>query len=67
MAARTQFNRSSRLGSWKSCKSTSPPVLLGGGIRLFDRIDPKHVELEITRVIESPNVTHLGYRVVKED
>jgi dihydrofolate reductase len=42
------------------------PVLLGGGIRLFDRIDPKHAELEIMRVIESPNVTHLGYRVVKE-
>jgi hypothetical protein len=42
-------------------------VLLGGGIRLFDRIDPKHVELEITRDIESPNVTHLGNRVVKEN
>ena len=42
------------------------PVLLGDGVRLFDRIDPKHVELEITRVIESPNVTHLVYRVVKE-
>jgi dihydrofolate reductase len=38
------------------------PVLLGGGIRLFDRIDPKHVELELTRVIESPRVTHLTYR-----
>jgi dihydrofolate reductase len=42
------------------------PVLLGGGIQLFDRIDPNHVELEITRVVESPNVTHLGYRLVKE-
>jgi hypothetical protein len=45
-----------------SCKSTLPPVLLGDGVRLFDRIDPKHIELENTRVIDSPRVTHLEYR-----
>lgn len=38
------------------------PVPLGGRIRLFARTDPKHAELEITRVIESPSVTHLTYR-----
>ena len=43
------------------------PVLLGNGVRLFDHIDPRHIELEKTRVIDSPNVTHLRYRVVKED
>lgn len=43
------------------------PVLLGKGVRLFDGIDPEHVELEKTRVIDSPWVTHLGYRIVKED
>jgi dihydrofolate reductase len=41
------------------------PVLLGGGTSLFDRFDAGPVELEITRVIASPSVTHLKYRVVK--
>jgi dihydrofolate reductase len=38
------------------------PLLLGGGVRLFDGLDPI-VELEATRVIESPTVAHLRYRV----
>jgi dihydrofolate reductase len=38
------------------------PVLLGaGGVRLLDGLDPE--ELELTRVNESPDVTHLRYRV----
>ena len=41
------------------------PVLLGDGVRLFDGIDPDAVELGVTRVIDSPRVTHLRYRVVK--
>jgi dihydrofolate reductase len=41
------------------------PVLLGEGVRLFEGIDPENVELERTRVIDSPRVTHLRYRVVK--
>jgi dihydrofolate reductase len=41
------------------------PVLLGEGVRLFEGIDPENVELERTRVIDSPKVTHLRYRVVK--
>jgi dihydrofolate reductase len=40
------------------------PILLGGGIRLFGDNGPG-VELEKTRVIDSPRVTHLKYRVVK--
>lgn len=43
------------------------PVLLGDGVRLFDRVGKEHIELESASVIESPKVTHLGYRVVKED
>jgi dihydrofolate reductase len=39
------------------------PVLLGGGVRLFEGVGPD-VGLEQTRVIESPAVTHLRYRVV---
>ncbi|MGH3112483.1 MAG: dihydrofolate reductase family protein, partial [Gaiellaceae bacterium] len=39
------------------------PVLLGGGVRLFDRLGP--TELEVTRVIASPAVTHLRFRAAK--
>ena len=39
------------------------PVLLGGGVRLFDGLGPGNVELETTRVMESPAVTHLRFRV----
>jgi hypothetical protein len=39
-------------------------VLLGGGVRLLENVDPGKVGLELTRVIESPAVTHLRYRVV---
>jgi dihydrofolate reductase len=38
------------------------PLFLGDGVRLFDQVDPV-VDLELTRVIESPTVTHLRYRV----
>jgi dihydrofolate reductase len=41
------------------------PVLLGDGVRLFDNLDPEHAKLEVTRVIGSPSVTHLQYRVVR--
>ncbi len=40
-------------------------VLLGEGIRLFEHIATSHIELESTRVIKSPGVTHLKFRVVK--
>jgi dihydrofolate reductase len=41
------------------------PFLLGGGARLFDHLRAGQIELEPTRVIDSPKVTHLRYRVVK--
>ena len=41
------------------------PVLLGGGVRLFDGLGPDSVQLEGTRAIHSPAVSHLAYRVVK--
>ncbi len=43
------------------------PVLLGGGVRFFDRLGAGAVELERTRVIEAPGVTHLRFRVLKKD
>jgi dihydrofolate reductase len=39
------------------------PLFLGGGKRLLD--ETGQVELETTRVVDSPGVTHLRYRVVK--
>jgi hypothetical protein len=41
------------------------PVLLGGGVRLFDRLETDPIGLEATRVLASPSVTHLRFRVVK--
>ena len=43
------------------------PVLFGDGVRLFEHTGPEHIELGSTRVIDSPKVTHLRYRIVKED
>ena len=43
------------------------PVLLGGGVRLFDHLGTEPIELESTRVVEAPGVTHLGFRVLRED
>ena len=42
------------------------PVLLGGGVRLFEHLGTTPIDLESTRVIEAPGVTHLTFRVVKE-
>jgi dihydrofolate reductase len=41
------------------------PVLLGGGVRMFATGDERQTRLECTRVIESDDVTHLSYRVVR--
>jgi dihydrofolate reductase len=38
------------------------PVLFGAGRRLFELL-PSRVELEITRVIDTPEATHIRYRV----
>ena len=37
------------------------PVFMGGGVRLFDGLEPR--SLELVRVVESPHATHLRYRV----
>ena len=38
------------------------PVLLGAGRRLFDTL-PERIELEIARVIDTPQATHIRYRI----
>jgi dihydrofolate reductase len=41
------------------------PILLGEGTSLFDGLGGEPIELEPTRVIDSPGVTHLRFRVVR--
>jgi dihydrofolate reductase len=41
------------------------PVLLADGVRLFGDLE-KRPRLELARVVDSPAVTHLSYRVVKD-
>lgn len=41
------------------------PVLLGSGVRLFEHLGIEPIELEISSVTETPDVTQLRYRVVK--
>jgi dihydrofolate reductase len=42
------------------------PVLLGGGVSLFEHLGTTPIDLQSTRVIEASGVTHLTFRVVKE-
>jgi dihydrofolate reductase len=41
------------------------PVLLGGGVRLFEAGLPAGTELEVVAVVDAPGVTHLTYRVLR--
>ena len=41
------------------------PVFLRSGARLFDNLGTADLELEQTRVIEAPGVTHLKYHLRK--
>jgi len=41
------------------------PVLFGAGRRLFDDVLPARIELEVVRVIDTPDATHIRYRVLR--
>jgi dihydrofolate reductase len=41
------------------------PVLMGGGVRLFEGLDPADARFEQVRGIASPGVTHLLLRLVR--
>jgi dihydrofolate reductase len=53
-----------RLGLLEEIHIDLVPVLLGDGTRLFDHIGGP-IDLEITEVVQAPDVTHLTYRVKK--
>jgi dihydrofolate reductase len=42
------------------------PILIGGGVSLFNQLGTGPIELECTSVVEAPGVTHLRYSVMKE-
>jgi dihydrofolate reductase len=39
------------------------PLLLGAGVRLFDNLGDQAIELEPVKTIETPEVTHVHYKV----
>jgi dihydrofolate reductase len=41
------------------------PVLLGSGTRMFEHLGSEHIQLESAGVIETPEATHLRFRVVE--
>ena len=41
------------------------PVLLGGGVRLFDNLGTTPPGLAITHIVAAPDVTHITFRFVK--
>lgn len=54
-----------RAGALDELQIHQIPVLLGRGRRLFgEGLGPEHIELELTRILDAPGVTHLRYRVL---
>lgn len=41
------------------------PILLGGGVRLFEGLDAEGIVLRKTSSIETPAATHFRFEVVK--
>jgi dihydrofolate reductase len=41
------------------------PILLGGGVRLFEDLDPEGIELRRASSIDTPSATHFRFEVVK--
>jgi dihydrofolate reductase len=42
------------------------PMLLGGGIRLFEGLNPEGITLKKTSTIDTPGATHFVFEVVKQ-
>jgi dihydrofolate reductase len=41
------------------------PVLFGSGTRMFEHLGSEHIQLENARVIETPQATHLRFRIIE--
>jgi dihydrofolate reductase len=41
------------------------PVLFGSGTQMFEHLGSEHIQLETAGVIETPEATHLRFRVVE--
>ena len=54
-----------RVGLIDEIQINHVPILLGDGVRLFEHLGIKNSRLEKERVLDSPHVTHIRYRVVK--
>jgi dihydrofolate reductase len=52
-------------GALDELQLSQVPVLLGRGRRLFDEL-PAEIELEVVRVIDTPEATHIRYRVKRQ-
>jgi dihydrofolate reductase len=55
-----------RVGKLDEIQVSIVPLLLGGGVRLFEHLRTTAIALEQTRVIPSAGVTHLTYRVRRD-
>lgn len=42
------------------------PILIGGGVSMFDHLGIGPVDLECIQVTQTPDVVHLAYRVIKK-
>jgi dihydrofolate reductase len=42
------------------------PVILGRGVRLFENVGEEGLDLEKIRLVDSPGVTHVSFRIAKE-
>ena len=62
-AARTSCSSTCGAGLLDELQIHVAPLLLGGGVSLFGDLGIGSVELEQTRVLSSPSVTHLSYSV----
>lgn len=54
-----------RAGLLDEIEVSIAPVLLNGGVRLFDYLGSDPITLEQTNAIASNGVTHIRYRVVR--
>jgi dihydrofolate reductase len=41
------------------------PILIGGGVSMFDHLGTGPINLECVRNVQTPHVTHLSFRVIK--